>query len=233
MHIFPRPSVAAFCALTVVSIALGAHARADEAPLVVFRATGPALKPGDRIAGDQRLKLARGESISLIDGDGRMIALNGPYAGSAAEAAAAKTASVTDPLSPLRASASAGTTAIDGPDTTPWLLDTTQGGDFCFDDAADYDLWRPDEGPAETVTIQPADGGTPVPIQFDAHKPRAVLPDALNFVDGAKYRLTRAGRTVEITAHDVPESVPLDRTAAAWFAGVHCERQARALLRGL
>jgi len=242
MHIISRPSAAAFCALAIAFVALGAPARADEASLVVLKVTGVAMKPGDKIPGSQQLTLTEGQTVALIGTDGKMILLKGPYEGPAARVAEVKTASVTDMLGPLVASAKVETAspgvirnaAEAGPESTPWVLDSSKGGDFCVHQAVDYDLWRSDNGAAETVTIRPASGpGAPVLVQFDAHKSRAALPDSLTFVDGAKYKLTGAGKTTEITAHTVPETVPLDRTAAAWFMSDHCEIQAKALLKTL
>jgi hypothetical protein len=239
MNILSRPSVAAFCAL---AIAFATSARAEEPSLVVLKVAGVAMKPGDKIPGSQQLKLADGQSVSLIGPDGRMILLKGPYEGPAAKLAEVKTASVTDMLAPLVAAAKVETATPGvirsateaGPESSPWVLDSSKGGDFCVHQAVDYDLWRADNGAAETVTIQPASGpGAPVLIHFDARKSRAALPDSLTFVDGAKYKLTGAGKTVEITAHTVPETVPLDRTAAAWFMSDHCEIQAKALLKTL
>lgn len=242
MNVMSRPSAAAFCALAIAFVALGAPARADEPSLVVLKVTGVDMKPGDKVPGNQQLKLADGQNVSLIGPDGKMILLKGPYNGPAAKVADVKTASVTDMLGPLVASAKVETAtpgvirnaAEAGPESTPWVLDTSKGGDFCVHQAVDYDLWRADNGAAETMTIQAANGsGTPVLVQFDAHKSRAALPDSLTFVDGAKYKLTGAGKTTEITAHTVPETVPLDRTAAAWFMSDHCEVQAKALLKTL
>jgi hypothetical protein len=241
MNALSRPS-AVLGALAVALVALGAPARADEPSLVVLKVSGAAFKPGDKIPGTQELKLADGQSVSLIGPDGKMIVLKGPYDGPAAKVADVKSASVTDMLSPLLASAKVETATPGviraateaGPESTPWVLDSSTGGDFCVHQAVGYDLWRADNGAAETVTIQPTAGtGSPVLVQFDAHKSRAALPDSLNFVDGMKYKLTGAGKTIVITAHTVPESVPLDRTAAAWFMTDHCEAQAKALLKTL
>ena len=241
MNVMSRPSAAAFCALAIAFVAFGAPARADEPSLVVLKVTGVAMKPGDKIPGSQQLKLADGQNVSLIGPDGKMILLKGPYEGPAAKVADVKTASVTDMLGPLVASAKVETAtpgvirnaAEAGPESTPWVLDTSKGGDFCVHQAVDYDLWRADTAAAETMTIQADAGGAPVTVQFDAHKARAALPDSLTFVDGAKYKLTGGGTTTEITAHTVPETVPLDRTAAAWFMSDHCEIQAKALLKTL
>jgi hypothetical protein len=239
MNILSRPSAAAFCAL---AIAFATSAQAEEPSLVVLKVAGVAMKPGDKIPGSQQLKLADGQSLSLIGPDGRMILLKGPYEGPAAKAVEIKTASVTDMLAPLVAAAKVETATPGvirsateaGPESSPWVLDSSKGGDFCVHQAVDYDLWRADNDAAATVAIQPASGpGAPVLIQFDARKSRAALPDSLTFIDGAKYKLTGAGKTVEITAHTVPETVPLDRTAAAWFMSDHCEIQAKALLKTL
>jgi hypothetical protein len=242
MNFMSRPSAAAFCALAIAWIALGTPARADEASLVVLKVTGIAMKPGDKIPGNQQLRLTEGQTVALIGPDGKMILLKGPYEGPAAKVTEVKTASVTDMLAPLVASAKVETAtpgviraAIEaGPDNTPWVLDSSKNGDFCAHQAVDYDLWRADTSAAETVSIQPASGpGLPVLIQFEARKARAALPDSLVFVDGGKYKLTGAGKTVEITVHTVPETVPLDRTAVAWFMSDHCEVQAKALLKTL
>ncbi|HEV2676328.1 MAG TPA: hypothetical protein VGV37_17515 [Aliidongia sp.] len=240
MNIIAGPAALAFCALAVSLVALGAPARADEPSLVVLKVAGVALKPGDKVPGTQILKLTDGQSVSLIGSDGKMILLKGPYDGPAARVAEVKTASVTDMLQPLFSKAKVETampgvirTATEaGPDSTPWVLDVSKGGDFCVYQTIGYDLWRADNGAAETVTIQSLDHpATPVLIQFDAHKSRAALPDSLSFADGEKYKLSGAGRTTEITAHVVPETVPQDRTAAAWFMTDNCESQARALLK--
>lgn len=242
MNIISRPAVAALCALTMALAAQSVSAWADEPSLVVLKASGVALKPGDKIPGSQQLKLTDGQSASLIGPDGKIIQLKGPYDGPAAKITEVKTASVTDMLQPLFAQAKIETampgvirSATEaGPDSTPWVLDVGKSGDFCVHQAVSYDLWRADNGAAETVTIQQADhSGTPVLVQFDAHKSRAALPDSMTFVDGTKYKLTGAGKTTEITAHTVPETVPLDRTAAAWFMSDHCELQAKALLKTL
>jgi len=242
MNIISRPFAAACCALAVAFVAQGGPVRADEASLVVLKVTGVAMKPGDKIPGSQQLTLTDGQTVTLIGPDGKMILLKGPYAGPAAKVTDVKTASVTDMLAPLVAAAKVETAtpgvirnaAEAGPESTPWVLDSSKGGDFCVHQAVDYDLWRADNGAAETMTIQPVgSSGTPVLVQFEAHKSRAALPDSLTFVDGAKYKLTGAGKTTEITAHTVPETVPLDRTAAAWFMSDHCEVQAKALLKTL
>ncbi len=242
MNVMSRPTAAAFCALAIAFVAFGSPARADEPSLVVLKVAGVALKPGDKIPGSQKLTLAAGQNVSLIGPDGKMIVIQGPYDGPAAKVADVKSASVTDMLGPLVASAKVETATPGviraateaGPDSTPWVLDSSKGGDFCVHQAVDYDLWRADSGAADTVTIQAESGSSaPVLVQFDAHKSRAALPDSLTFVDGAKYKLTADGKTTEITAHTVPETVPLDRTAAAWFMSDHCEAQAKALLKTL
>jgi len=241
MNVMTRPSAVALSALAIAFVAFGAPARADEPSLVVLKVAGVALKPGDKIPGSQKLTLAAGQNVSLIGPDGKMIVIQGPYDGPAAKVADVKSASVTDMLGPLVASAKVETATPGviraateaGPESTPWVLDSGKSGDFCVHQAVDYDLWRDNNEAAGTVTIQPENGGAPVQVQFDAHKSRAPLPDSLNFVDGVKYKLTGEGKTTEITAHTVPETVPLDRTAAAWFVSDHCEVQAKALLKTL
>jgi hypothetical protein len=240
MNVLLGSTAFALCALAVAFAVPGAAQADDEPSLVVLKVSGVALKPGDKILGTQQLTLADGQSVSLIGPDGKMIQLKGPYDGPAAKAAEMKTASVTDMLQPLFSKGKTETAMPGvirgateaGPDASPWVLDVSKSGDFCVHQAVGYDLWRADNGRAETVTIQPADHpGTPVLVQFDAHKSRAALPDAMTFVDGEKYKLTGGGKTTVITAHTIPETVPLDRTAAAWFMTDHCELQAQALLK--
>jgi hypothetical protein len=240
MNVFSGASAFALCALAIAVAMPGAAMADDEPSLVVLKVVGLPMKPGDKILGTQQLKLADGQSVSLIGPDGKMIQLKGPYDGPAAKVADVQTASVTDMLQPLFTRGKTETAmpgvirdaTSGGPDTTPWVLDVSKSGDFCVHQAVGYDLWRADAGPAETVTIQPADHpGTPVLVQFDAHKSRAALPDSMNFVDGEKYKLTGGGKTTVITAHTIPETVPLDRTSAAWFMTDHCELQAQALLK--
>jgi hypothetical protein len=153
-----------------------------------------------------------------------------------------KTASISDMLQPLLTKAKLETATPGvirgateaGPDSTPWVLDVSKGGDFCVHQAVVYDLWRPDSSAASTVTIQPPSGaGAPVTVQFEAHRARATLPETFNFSDGGRYKVTMNGKMAEITVHTVPETVPLDRAAAAWFMSDHCEIQATALLKTL
>ena len=105
MNILCRPAAAALCALAVALVAQNAPAWADEPSLVVLKATGVALKPGDKIPGAQQLKLTDGQSASLIGPDGKIIQIKGPYSGPAAKVTEVKTASVTDMLQPLFAQA--------------------------------------------------------------------------------------------------------------------------------
>lgn len=217
-------------------------AKADDAPLVVLKATGVALKPGEKLAFASPLKLDEGQSVTLVTADGKLISLKGPFDGSPQKAADGKNGSMTDVLAPLVSRAKIETStpgvvragAAAGPESDPWLLDTSKPGDVCIHQAVDYDVWRPKTNQAEAVTFQPMTASMKVTeVAFPVGSARAPLPDTLRSADGAQYKVVRPEGSTTITLHMIPDGVPLDRVTVAWLLEQHCDNQALALLKTL
>ena len=214
---------------------------AEDATLVVLDATGASFHAGDKVSATQTISLSDGQTLTLVGTDGSVMTLKGPFSGQAKGAAEAKTASVSDMLTPLLQKASSENatpgvirgSAVAGPRTDAWVIDTTRGGDVCIHESVDYDFWRPDPKEPTTVSIV-ASNGAATKISFAAGQARVKIPDTLTFKDNASYKMVGSGASEMITVHTVPESVaPESKMAVAWFALKKCSSQAQALISSL
>ncbi|HTH98352.1 MAG TPA: hypothetical protein VL574_13115 [Stellaceae bacterium] len=234
-----------------------ATALADDPSLIVVSATNAKFQPGDKVPATQSLTLAAGQSVTLIAADGSVTTLNGPFTGAPTAAATAKTASVTDMLSPLlkkaateqatpgvirgtgdqaTAAALASGNVATGPDTDPWVIDSSHGGDVCIHQAVEYDMWRPNASQPATLTLAPVGGKADqaTSLQFKGGTSRVGVPDSVIFKDGGQYKITGPNGSETITVHTIPETVPAtNKITAAWFLQKHCQVQAEALAKWL
>ena len=224
-----------------VSFVLGiSAARADDSALVVMDATNLPYHAGDQIPANQQLSLNAGQSISLIASDGRVISVKGPYAGPPAPSAQTQASNIGQMLLPLVQQAGTETATpgvIRGNDTAgfdAWVIDTSQSGDVCVSLDQEYDFYRPDKSTAETITLAPASGGTPVNVDFASGISRVSVPDAMTFQDGTQYKISGPTGTATITVHTVPDGIsPRSKIMAAWFFQKNCKAQGYALLKNL
>lgn len=232
-------SAAIFLAATIANSWLPAFA--EDATFVVLDSTGSSFHTGDKLTATQTISLSEGQTLTLVGTDGSVMMLKGPFNGEAKGASQEKTASVSDMLTPLLQKASTENatpgvirgSAVAGPRTDAWVIDTTQSGDVCVHNAVDYDFWRPDPQGTEDLSIVGADGST-TKVSFGAGQARVKVPDSLTFKDNANYKMSGAKGTETIIVHTIPESVaPQSKMAAAWFASKKCTAQAQALLRSL
>jgi hypothetical protein len=234
---------AALCLLV-----LGAPPLLAAQVLVVIDATeaGEALTPGKLLQASDTITLPEGARLSLLNQQGELVLIKGPFSGAISGAIAATAEGGAEEASVMEKIAG----LIDGKDSLvsfgaaravvepgiadevphPTLLSVMSPGPRCVI-ASDPQLWRSDAAPALTLTLKGAAGKAHT-LSWAAGADRIALPLDL-MSDGAAIDVDVAGRAVRIDLAVRPDAVRNLAQLLAWMAERGCKGQAAALLLAL
>lgn len=239
-----RPSLVIAAALLLSTLGMPTDSRAES--LIVFKATGIGLKPGQAIDGAQPLTLTAGQKVELIAANGRIIKLAGPYKQPPAPGVPDGRESVASTLKSLIATdgetLSMGVTrsATDvlksgGKEwlPEPWLINVTQPGTHCQREGQPVVFWRPANDQESEIRLA-TDGNTwKANTRWPAGADKLAPPPSMPLKDGAQFKITLDAAKTDLTVKLIPEQVSEPPVLAAWLLESGCRAQSLALLRTL
>ncbi|MBF0125816.1 MAG: hypothetical protein HQM02_01255 [Magnetococcales bacterium] len=215
--------------------------------LIVFKAVGIKLTPGQSIDGEQPLPLSAGQKVDLIAPNGRIVKLAGPWQqapspgspGKSDTVAAAMQSLVTSgrqDTSHMGVTRSASTVLNSGgkewlPD--PWLIDVTQSGPHCQRTGQPVVLWRPAMDQEAEIRLATAGNTWKANARWPAGAEKLAPPPTMPLKDGALLKVTLDRNTTDLTLKMIPEQVTQPPVLAAWMTESGCRAQSMALLRTL
>ncbi len=232
----------AFASVLVVLGIIGAQ-WAMAGQLVVVESTAPALEPGEMIDGAKSLSIDAGASVTLISEDGKLMTLNGPYAGvpAAGGGGGGGGGGLLASLSKLVEGEGGGGSlgvmravkAGEAPD--PWVIDVLRSGSHCVRADKTPVLWQPSASKGTTLSVKPLPKGKRIKVDWPAGMDGIDWPGNLALADGGRYMVKMTGRmtATKLVVHLVPADLPSDVHRVAWMADKGCTGQAKALLASL
>ncbi|MBF0272580.1 MAG: hypothetical protein HQL98_11025 [Magnetococcales bacterium] len=231
-------TVSAWLLLTTTSVAEN---------LVVFKATGIFLTPGQTVSGTQPLRLTQGQSVELIGANGRVIRLKGPHDQPPAPNEADKGEKLTAALQAMVTGSAAdpnhmgvtrSTEAVlkDGgkgwlPD--PWLINVTRSGRHCQREGEPVIFWRPDKNRESEIRLTTLGNTWKASTRWPAGTDKLAPPLNLPLKEDAVYQITLDKTKSDLTLILIPEQVTSAPVQAAWMKESGCEVQSLALVRSL
>lgn len=233
-----------------IAITLGTAQLCDAKQLVVIDSSSPQYTAGQVIDGNQKLSLASGSRITVVGDDGKVIKLEGPFAGvvgTASDAGGAGGVVVVEAISKLFSgetpeSGALGTfRGVRGPSPMGtkapdvWAIDVSQSETQCVPGGMVPTLWRSQASRELTIAVEYLGSKTGALVQFPAGVEVVAWPAQVPLQDGGRYSIRdandtwRSGLTLRV--------IPVDQTStiarAAWMAENGCAAQARTLIANL
>ncbi|HEX5047799.1 MAG TPA: hypothetical protein VFX89_11815 [Gammaproteobacteria bacterium] len=216
----------------------------EAADVVVLESTVARLPPGNIMGDSARIELAAGEALVVVTEDGRIVRLEGPYAGPAAGAApdASAVRKAIERLVTADEPRVGGVGAVRGIDWSdaadtrpqPWFIHAEIDGQQCALRGRPLELWREEASRSVSAEVAAAGGGAAETVRWDEGSHRTAWPERLEPSDGGVYliRFEAVERSTAIRLLWLPATVADSSLAAtAWLAASDCTAQARLLLR--
>jgi hypothetical protein len=148
-------------ALTIGTTLLASPAWSAE--LVVVEARGLTLKPGQVVDDTQKLTLQRGDEVTLVDENGAVIKLRGPYDAAPSASSSGSGVDVSNVLAALSAGGSQSSMGVVRAKVenvtlpNPWVVDVTHSGKACVRAGTSVVFWRQQAAGAAKLRITPVD----------------------------------------------------------------------------
>ncbi|MEO5334807.1 MAG: hypothetical protein H7839_22570 [Magnetococcus sp. YQC-5] len=205
--------------------------------LVVYKAEGIALTPGQTINASQPLTLKEGQRVTLLASNGAILNLTGPFNEiPRIKTTASADAGVMDALkmlvtAPKTRSGGLGTTRS-LPKTAlpePWLIDVSRTGDYCLTTGKPLVFWRPSSQETSSITLRFGEDLWKARAQWPAGADRLTPPAVMPITDGGVYQVELDGLTNTAKLHLMPPSVNSHQAQTTWMEGKGCTAQIAAL----
>ena len=220
-----------------VGLAVGLLSGSALADMVVVKATGPGLRPGQVVATGVSVTLPAASKAVLLTRDGRTVSLTGPFYGPVQEPASAggddKTVSA---LSRLLTASAADSSALGvtraGDFSSPYTI-TVKGGAHCQVASEKPRFGREMGSPEEHLTVS-ATSGTSQTLTWPEDEAELGWPDNIPFITGTyTLRLDTQPKPGTLTVQLIPAEVKGSGALAVWMADHGCKAQAMKLLASL
>lgn len=230
-----RLTLRGLCALAALMLP---HFDVAAAELVVIGSTGPGLfSTGDIVDGKKIIRVPGGESVTLMDKDGKVITVRGPYAGAIGGPEGPDDMSVIKlvsalfnehPTQPLGAFRGAPGTDL----TDPWVIDVSTPSDKCIRAKDAAMLWQPGFGKANDLTLAHVAAGRSVKVTWPAGASTVRWPQEIPLEQGARYeaKLKHQIEPNRFVLHIADESLSEGSGLIAWMVRAGCYPQAQMLL---
>ncbi|MBF0340771.1 MAG: hypothetical protein HQL95_07380 [Magnetococcales bacterium] len=233
-------AMGSWCAFTT-------SAQAEAEALIVYKAAGVTLTPGQTINGTQPLRLTAGQSVELIGANGRIIKLKGPHdqppapdgADKGEKLAAALKAMVSgnaaDPnhMGVTRSADEALKNGGKGWLPEPWVINVTVSGKHCQRAGEPLIFWRPDKEKESEIRLATLGNTWKATTRWPAGKEKLAPPATMPVKEDAVYQITLDNAKTDLTLNLIPENVTAPPVLAAWMKESGCHAQSLALLRTL
>jgi len=227
---------------TLTALMLGAALLASpawSAELVVVEARGLTLKPGQVVDDTQRLTLQRGDEVTLVDENGAVIKLRGPYDAAPNAGSGGSGVDVSNVLAALSAGgsqSSMGVVRAKVEDVTlpnPWVIDVSHSGKVCVRPGTAAVFWRQQSAGPAKLRITPVDRTWRAESEWPAGASELTAPAIFPITDRQTYVFELGGQSATVTLVQVPASLGTDRMRAAWMLQKNCLAQTKALITTL
>ena len=224
-------------ALTIGAAFLASPAWSAE--LVVVEARGLTLKPGQVVDDSQRLTLQRGDEVTLVDENGAVIKLRGPYDAAPSAGNGASGVDVSNVLAALSAGGSQSSMGVVRAKVenvtlpNPWVVDVTHSGKACVRAGTSVVFWRQQAAGAAKLRITPVDRTWRAESEWAAGASELPAPAMVPVMDRQTYVFDLGGQTATVTLVQMPASLGTDRMRAAWMLQKNCLSQTKALITTL
>jgi hypothetical protein len=224
-------------ALTIGAVLLASPAWS--AQLVVVEARGLTLKPGQVVDDTQKLTLQRGDEVTLVDENGAVIKLRGPYDAAPNAGSGGPGIDVSNVLAALGTGGSQSSMGVvrakveDATLPDPWVVDVTHSGKACVRPGTPVVFWRQQStGPAK-LRITPVDRTWRAESEWPAGASELPAPAMFPIIDRQTYVFDLGGQAATVTLVQMPASLGTDRMRAAWMLQKNCLAQTKALITTL
>jgi hypothetical protein len=224
-------------ALTIGAAFLASPAWSAE--LVVVEARGLTLKPGQVVDDSQRLTLQRGDEVTLVDENGAVIKLRGPYDAAPSAGNGASSVDVSNVLAALSAGgsqSSMGVVRAKVDDVTlpnPWVVDVSHSGKVCIRAGTSVVFWRQQSAGPAKLRITPVDRTWRAESEWPAGASELPAPAMFPVIGRQTYVFDLGGQSATVTLVQMPTSLGTDRMRAAWMLQKNCLAQTKALITAL
>ncbi|MBF0194303.1 MAG: hypothetical protein HQL71_07070 [Magnetococcales bacterium] len=228
----------------LLGLLLSSTAIADN--LIVYSAKGIQLKSGAIISSTQDLTLQNGQELSLISPTGKMIRLVGPFSGMPMSSSDDKNKkSVKEALLNLLSDSGEGeesfgiTRSTDdvfrlasrpAPLPSPWVLDVTKDGPYCYREGDKVIFWRSNKAEASKISINILEHTWKAKAVWSQGKSHLASPPAMPVIDGAVYQITLNQKSAKGSLNVVPDSLQSKLAQAAWLKEKGCVPQFKTLV---
>jgi hypothetical protein len=229
-------------AVSGFALTLGLAAAAAGQAVVVSNSADIGFARGTEIADGAAVRVPDGHTLSLIDANGKGMAIRGPFDGKlgGGGSAAPANASVLSALHLILVDQKQTETgAVRAAGETPQppdarLVELSDSATFCVAPGQKPELWRPSPRPHATLTLTRLSNGTRGEVDWPASQATVIWPDAVPIVDGESYQALLPGAMVRPRL--VLKVVPLDApsiAAAQKLSQAGCGKQAVTMLEGI
>ena len=214
--------------VTIIALAAGTALvlapAAAQATGVVVATSGPSAGKypiGKKIGDDERIVLAAGDTLTVLDGKGTRI-LKGVGTYTLSQQAGPSKSGAFALLTRERAAQRMRTGAVRGDVTGPvtrpnlWYVDVASSGATCVPKADEIRLWRPTSAGEATYSIKPARGNGTAQIVF--HDGEMLSPwngAALPVSDGSSFVISQPGAAERTVTFKLLDTVPDEPDALA------------------
>ncbi|MBF0382327.1 MAG: hypothetical protein HQL69_14985 [Magnetococcales bacterium] len=214
--------------------------------LIVYSAKGIQLKSGAIISSTEGLTLQSGQELSLISPTGKMIKLVGPFNGLPMGNIDEKNKkSVKEALLNLLSDSGRGeesfgiTRSTDdvfklanrpAPLPTPWVLDVTKDGPYCYREGDQVIFWRSNKTKSTKIRIEILEHSWNAKTVWSKGKSQLASPSAMPVIDGAVYQITLNKNSSKGSLNVVPDTLQSKLAQAAWLKEKGCISQFKTLV---
>lgn len=195
--------------------------------LIVVESTPPELfEKGKILAGEKSIKLASGQSVKLIAGDGAVFTLTWNKSGKLTRQIDDSKNALAKALKSLSKSRYPISVRSDEQTLGVWMANVERSGKYCALGST-ITLWRSNAEKATTLVIKPRKPrGKPIKRKWNA----GVSKYEFAFQNGAKYRIYFANnpyRQSSLTFYQIPTEIKFIPQRLRWMAKKGCIRQAK------
>jgi len=235
---------------------------ADAGQYLIISSTAEGLKKGDKITASQNLSVPSGTRLVLMDLQGKVITVRGPFTGvlgngditsnggaqprpygafravsDAAEAFGRLGEALRDQQPTAKAvGAFRGVGPGLGLNATPldpWTIDVSASGDWCV--AQDRAITLSSDGKREfdSITVEMVPGGAKVEVPWQRTQATASWPAGVPVRNGATYQVSQGGQTTSLKLHQFAHKDATPGQTALWLAEQGCQKQASLMIDSL
>ncbi|MCK6453182.1 MAG: DUF4384 domain-containing protein [Alphaproteobacteria bacterium] len=214
----------------------------DAAAFVVISSTADGLKKGDRVGSGQQIAVPPGTRVVLMDGQGKVINVRGPFNGApGGTEASGLIGRLSDALStqqeaPRRVGAFRGVApglGLSGSSSAanPWTIDVAAAGDWCVATDQAISLTGGEMGGTFTVEMLPS--GPKTEVSWPKGQATLQWPSGVPTKNDATYQFRIGDKTTAVKLHLMDRKGATQGQTALWMAERGCQRQAAAMIDSL